>query len=40
MATDSPLTTGAATSSALTVERNGINVISEGERKGRPRDLF
>ena len=40
MATDSSLTTGAATSSALTVERNGINVISEGERKGRPRDLF
>jgi len=40
MATDSSATTGAATSSALTVERNGINVISEGERKGRPRDLF
>ncbi|MDQ3306871.1 MAG: cytosine permease [Actinomycetota bacterium] len=40
MATDSSPTTGAATSSALTVERNGINVISEGERKGRPRDLF
>ncbi len=24
----------------MTVERNGINVISEGERKGQPRDLF
>jgi NCS1 family nucleobase:cation symporter-1 len=26
--------------SALTIERNGINHISEGERKGSPRDLF
>ncbi len=26
--------------SALTVEQNGINVIAESERKGRPRDLF
>jgi purine-cytosine permease-like protein len=25
---------------ALTIERNGINVISESERKGQPRDLF
>jgi purine-cytosine permease-like protein len=25
---------------ALSVERNGINVISDAERKGRPRDLF
>ncbi|MBA3232636.1 MAG: cytosine permease [Propionibacteriales bacterium] len=28
------------TSSALSIERNGINVISEDERKGIPRDLF
>lgn len=27
-------------SSGLSVEQNGINVISESERKGRPRDLF
>ncbi|MEP6665491.1 MAG: cytosine permease, partial [Nocardioidaceae bacterium] len=27
-------------SSTLAVERNGINVISEEERKGHPRDLF
>lgn len=26
--------------SGLQVERNGINVIAEGERKGSPRDLF
>jgi nucleobase:cation symporter-1, NCS1 family len=26
--------------SALVIERNGINLISEAERKGRPRDLF
>src|SRR3979409_561169 len=26
--------------SALTIEQNGINVITESERKGRPRDLF
>ncbi len=32
------LGTGAAT--ALRVEGNGINIISEGERKGRPRELF
>src|SRR2546430_15560249 len=24
----------------LSVEQNGINVISSGERKGKPRDLF
>ena len=29
-----------STSSALAVEQNGINVISEAERKGQPRDLF
>jgi NCS1 family nucleobase:cation symporter-1 len=26
--------------SALTIEQNGINVITESERKGHPRDLF
>ncbi len=26
--------------SALSIERNGINVIAEGERHGQPRDLF
>jgi purine-cytosine permease-like protein len=26
--------------SALTIEANGLNVIAEGERKGRPSDLF
>lgn len=35
----SSTSTGGA-SSALSVERNGINVISEAERKGHPRDLF
>jgi purine-cytosine permease-like protein len=29
-----------APGSALAVERNGVNVISEDERRGRPRDLF
>jgi NCS1 family nucleobase:cation symporter-1 len=29
-----------ADTSALSVERNGINEIAEDERKGRPRDLF
>src|SRR6516225_11860696 len=32
--------TGAAESRPLQVEMNGINVIAENERKGRPRDLF
>ncbi len=27
-------------SSPFVIERNGINVIDESERKGRPRDLF
>ena len=26
--------------SVLQIEQNGINVISEDERKGKPRDLF
>ncbi len=29
-----------AVASVLTVEQNGINTISEAERKGKPRDLF
>ncbi|MBA2773902.1 MAG: cytosine permease [Nocardioidaceae bacterium] len=33
-------TTAGGASNALSVERNGINVISEAERKGHPRDLF
>jgi purine-cytosine permease-like protein len=28
------------TSSTFAIERNGINVIDESERKGQPRDLF
>jgi nucleobase:cation symporter-1, NCS1 family len=32
--------TGAAELRPLQVEMNGINVIAESERKGRPRDLF
>ena len=32
--------TGAAELRPLQVEMNGINVISESERKGHPRDLF
>jgi purine-cytosine permease-like protein len=38
MMVDSVLTE--RTGQALTVEQNGINVIGESERKGRPRDLF
>ena len=30
----------AGAASAFAIERNGINVIDESERKGRPRDLF
>ena len=30
----------ASDSRSLPIETNGINVISDGERKGRPRDLF
>ncbi len=45
MTTDSSSTTAQppsspATSSSLSIERNGINVIAESERKGRPHDLF
>ncbi|MCU1473027.1 cytosine permease [Amnibacterium sp.] len=29
-----------APGSGVTVERNGVNVIAEAERRGRPRDLF
>src|SRR2546429_9825549 len=32
--------TGAAELRPLQIEMNGINVIAESERKGRPRDLF
>src|ERR1700759_4678736 len=32
--------TGAADVRPLQIEMNGINVISESERKGHPRDLF
>ncbi len=38
MATE-PITTGRGPA-GLPVEQNGINVIDESERKGRPRDLF
>src|SRR5260221_1891183 len=31
---------GAAGSHALQIEMNGINVITDSQRKGRPRDLF
>ena len=31
---------GTGGGNALRIEENGINVISEGERKGRPRELF
>src|SRR5215468_8867676 len=31
---------GAAESRPLQIEANGINVITDAERKGRPRDLF
>jgi NCS1 family nucleobase:cation symporter-1 len=31
---------GTAPSSAFRIEENGINVIAENERKGRPRELF
>jgi NCS1 family nucleobase:cation symporter-1 len=30
----------AGSGSAFAIERNGINVIGESERKGRPHDLF
>jgi nucleobase:cation symporter-1, NCS1 family len=33
-------TTGTAESHPLQIETNGINVITDAERKGRPRDLF
>ncbi len=33
-------TPSASATSALTIEQNGINVIAEDERRGRPRDLF
>ncbi len=39
MATDASAAP-AANTSVLSVEQNGINVIDESERRGRPRDLF
>jgi purine-cytosine permease-like protein len=36
----STTTKDGAGASVLTVEQNGINTISESERKGKPRDLF
>jgi purine-cytosine permease-like protein len=38
--TDSRPVAGATELRPLQVEANGINVISDAERKGRPRDLF
>jgi NCS1 family nucleobase:cation symporter-1 len=39
--TTNPHSEGAAAyANALSIERNGINVIGEAERKGSPRDLF
>jgi nucleobase:cation symporter-1, NCS1 family len=40
MSTRSEAPPTASTASALSIEQNGINVISEGERRGQPRDLF
>ena len=33
-------TSPTATATAASIERNGINVIAESERKGKPADLF
>ena len=33
-------TVGAAETRPLQIETNGINVITDAERKGHPRDLF
>jgi NCS1 family nucleobase:cation symporter-1 len=38
--THTPSEGATAYENALSIERNGINVISEDERKGTPRDLF
>lgn len=40
MSTDTSQPTSAGAGSALSVERNGINVIDESQRRGRPADLF
>jgi NCS1 family nucleobase:cation symporter-1 len=40
VSTSNPSGASASYGTALQVERNGINVIAEAERKGSPRDLF
>lgn len=40
MSTSTSTYPGSTDGSALSVERNGINVIDESQRKGRPSDLF
>jgi nucleobase:cation symporter-1, NCS1 family len=40
MSTKSEAPPTTSTASALSIEQNGINVISESERRGQPRDLF
>jgi NCS1 family nucleobase:cation symporter-1 len=40
MSTKTQMPPTASSASALTIEQNGINVISEQERRGQPRDLF
>ncbi len=40
MSTKTQVPPTASSASALTIEKNGINVISEQERRGQPRDLF
>jgi nucleobase:cation symporter-1, NCS1 family len=40
LAAEGTTTVGAADLRPLQIETNGINVISDAERKGRPRDLF
>jgi purine-cytosine permease-like protein len=40
LAADSTTSTGAADLRPLQIEANGINVITDAERKGRPRSLF
>src|SRR5258707_15459822 len=37
---ESTIPTGSADLHPLQIETNGINVITDAERKGRPRDLF
>lgn len=40
MSTESSASTSGNSYDTLTVERNGLNVIAESERKGKPQDLF